>query len=311
MRTRAARRRWHTWRVRTTRRETTSAPIIGALLALAACGGVTPGRGASADDARATSPTTTTAAPVEPATAPPDETAAARDYGVEAPDGDTTGLPLVVLLHGFGGSGAQVRDAAGLEPAAAARGLRAVFAYPDGTGDEGFPRSWNAGGCCPFANLDGVPDVDFLATLIADVVREYALDPRRVVVAGHSNGGMMAYRLACERPEAVRAIVVGAGALMTDACTPTAPVTVLHLHGALDATVPLAGGATSGIAFPSAERSAGDYARAAGCDGAPPRWTCAGGATVTLEVGPTWSHDWQPEWTARTLDLLESLGAAG
>lgn len=294
--------------MRTTRRATTSALIAGAVLALVACGGATPGDGAAEAGAASTLAPATTLASAG-TTVPAGETPAPRDAGVVAPDGDTAGLPLVVLLHGFGGSGAQVRDAAGLEAAAAARGVRAVYAYPDGTGDEGFPRSWNAGGCCPFANLDDVPDVDFLASLISDVVREYALDPRRVVVAGHSNGGMMAYRLACERPEVVRAIVVGAGALMTSACSPRAPVTVLHLHGALDATVPLAGGATSGIAFPSAERSAGDYARAAGCEGAPPRWTCADGASVTLEVGPSWSHDWQPEWTARTLDLLESLAA--
>jgi polyhydroxybutyrate depolymerase len=227
------------------------------------------------------------------------------------PDGEVTGLPLIVVLHGFGGSGAQAREVSGVEAAAQARGLRAVFAFPDGTGDDGFPRSWNAGGCCPFANLDDVDDVGYLAALIADLTRDRALDARRVLVAGHSNGGMMAYRLACERPDLVRAVVVGAGALVAPSCTPSAAVTVLHLHGALDDVVPLAGGATSGMTFPSAERSAGDYARAAGCEGTVPEWTCPGGASVTLVVDPTWTHDWQPAWTERALDLLASLAPTG
>ncbi|MEY2741459.1 MAG: hypothetical protein RL283_1561 [Actinomycetota bacterium] len=291
--------------MRPTARRLAAPLLLVAHVGLAACGdGGAGARGA--DATREAAAPTTTVAP-EPTATTLAPAPASREAGLVVPDGDTAGLPLVVVLHGFGGSGSQVRQSTGLEAAATARGTRAVFAFPDGTGDDGFPRSWNAGGCCPFANLDAVPDVDWLATLIDDATRRLGLDPRRVVVAGHSNGGMMAYRLACERPDVVRAIVVGAGALMVPSCAPTSPVTVLHLHGALDTVVPLEGGATSGIAFPSAARSAGDYARAAGCGGAAPSWTCADGATVELVVGPSWSHDWQPEWTTRTLELVEAL----
>src|SRR5439155_9419384 len=55
-----------------------------------------------------------------------------------------------------------------------------------------------------------------------------------------SNGGYMAYRMACERADVVTNIVVLAGAAASDpaACQPSRGVEVLHLHGTLDTTVP-------------------------------------------------------------------------
>src|SRR5690606_11379293 len=72
----------------------------------------------------------------------------------------------------------------------------------------------------------------------------------QVFVLGHSNGGYMAYRMACERADAITAIasLAGNASSMPEACTPSRPVNVVHLHGTADDTVPFAG------AMPSVEQ---------------------------------------------------------
>lgn len=74
------------------------------------------------------------------------------------------------------------------------------------------------------------------------------VDPDRIYVFGHSNGGFMAYWLACELSDEVTAIAVLAGSdYPTDAdCQPSRPVSVLHLHGDDDELVFYEGGSTFG-----------------------------------------------------------------
>ncbi|MBA3539841.1 MAG: hypothetical protein H0T79_09445, partial [Deltaproteobacteria bacterium] len=102
--------------------------------------------------------------------------------------------------------------------------------------------------CCDFGNT-GVDDVGYLGGLIDEVKAAYPVGD--VFVVGHSNGGYMAYRMACERADAISAIISLAGnAATTPAnCQPSQPVSVLHLHGTADATVPFAGtaGASSSV----------------------------------------------------------------
>jgi polyhydroxybutyrate depolymerase len=149
----------------------------------------------------------------------------------ELPDGP---VPLVLVLHGGAGSGAQAERAYGWNAAADRDGF--VVAYPDGVS-----RSWNAGpGCCGPATRDGVDDVAFLESVVAAVSRGVPIDPSRVRVTGMSNGAMMAYRLACDST-VFTAIAPVAGTVIGD-CPHPAPVPVLHLHGTADESVPWAGG---------------------------------------------------------------------
>lgn len=115
-----------------------------------------------------------------------------RTYRLFVPTGLTGPAPLVVVLHGGYGSGAQAETAYHWDDRATAGGF--VVAFPDG-----LHRSWNAGGgCCGQAGRDGVDDVAFLTALVAEVGRRASVDPRRVYATGMSNGGIMTYRLACE-----------------------------------------------------------------------------------------------------------------
>ena len=153
--------------------------------------------------------------------------------------------PLLILLHGYSTSGREHDAYFKLGPAADARGF--VYAYPDGTMDSQGNRFWNAtDACCDF-DRTGVDDVAYLTSVIADIRAKLAIDPKRIDLLGHSNGGFMAYRMACDDADLVAAIVSLAGATFANPadCAPSAPVSVVEIHGTADETIHYAGGALS------------------------------------------------------------------
>ncbi len=164
-------------------------------------------------------------------------------------------VPLLLALHGGTGSGEQFESNSGFDELAEANGFIAV--YPDGTEIGTLPgRVWNGGSCCGPAqeSRDDVDDVGFIDTLIDRLVDSYAIDAGRVYVAGHSNGGILAYRLACELSDRIVAIGVQAATLAVDDCSPSAAVSILHIHGLADTNLPIDGGRGDGISntdFPS------------------------------------------------------------
>src|SRR5579859_6759791 len=148
-------------------------------------------------------------------------------------------LPLVVVLHGGGGSAESAAKMTGFDAEADKDGFIAV--YPNGTdkirpllnamGKPGF-LTWNAGGCCGYARDQDVDDVGFIRSVVAQVVKDNAADPERVYATGISNGGMMAYRLACEASDLFAAIAPVSGVQDVTSCKPAQPVSVFHIHGA-------------------------------------------------------------------------------
>ena len=179
---------------------------------------------------------------VEP-TAPPDPAAPAtidvdgieRTYYFTPPADD--GASLVIMLHGSQQYAAAARMRYHWEDVAAAEGI--AVAYPEGSG-----LTWNAGGCCGPARADQVDDVGFILALVDQLIADYDLDPSRVFVTGFSNGGMLAYRLACESDRF--AAIAPVGATLVIECGEPSPVSVLAIHGDADRAVPLGGGTTDG-----------------------------------------------------------------
>lgn len=104
---------------------------------------------------------------------------------------------LVIVLHGSGGDGASMRAMFGqrLEAFTDRAGFHVI--YPDG-----FERHWNdcRRSATYSANVRDVDDPAFLRAIVAAMGREAGVDPRRVFVAGFSNGGQMVFRLALEDP---------------------------------------------------------------------------------------------------------------
>jgi polyhydroxybutyrate depolymerase len=176
----------------------------------------------------------------------------------------TTPLPLMMLLHGYGATG----SAQGLyfRASATARARGYYLILPDGTVDSSGNHFWNATPAC--CNNDGstVDDVAYLTSLIDEAESLVPVDTTRVYIYGHSNGGFMSYRLACELSERITAIVSLAGAdfLNETDCVPTRAVSVLQVHGTLDDMVAYDGTAE----YPSARDDVLRWAGRAGCDAA-------------------------------------------
>jgi polyhydroxybutyrate depolymerase len=284
--------------------------------------------------------------PITPATAPAEGVVPVRpgvpaigttlDADLTAPDGSTRTyrvyvpssaaadrpVPLLVALHGGGGSGRQFETNSGFDELAEANGF--IVAYPDGT-DIGpvFPgRVWNGGRCCgpAQADRDDIDDVGFIDTLIDTLKTDHPIDDARVYAAGHSNGAILSYRLACELADQIVAIGVQAGALEIDDCEPSQPVSVFHVHGTADTNVPIDGGLGSGFAdtvFTSPQSSIATLAEADGCSGVSEerdpdnpvvlrrRWTgCRGGSAVSMMIIEGANHAWMGHPTTRVQEAL-------
>ena len=82
----------------------------------------------------------------------------------------------------------------------------------------------------------------FISTVIDRVEASHDIDHHRVFAAGHSNGAIMSYRLACELADKIVAIGVQAGALEVQPCHPALPVAAIEIHGTADQNIPIDGG---------------------------------------------------------------------
>jgi polyhydroxybutyrate depolymerase len=229
-----------------------------------------------------------------------------RTYRLHVPPGVAEAVPLVVALHGGGGSGQQFAGENGLEAIADDEGF--VVVHPDGIAGPAGARTWNAGNCCGAAAAQGVDDIAFLRVLVAQLQQELPIDLDRIYAVGHSNGGMLAYRLACEAADLFAAVGLQAGALGIDGCEPSQPVSLLHIHGTDDPNVPMAGGrgsGPSGTDYRSVRASLEAVATAGGCDDEPTEatdagettrrtltWSCPGGVEVQLATVEGGRHGW-------------------
>lgn len=184
---------------------------------------------------------------------------------------DGTPMPLVILLHGYSATGVVNDWIFGF--AEAYEEQRFILLRPDGERDAAGNRHWNGtDACCAFDADDPPDDVAYISGLIDEARDRYAID--RVAVVGHSNGGFMAHRFACDRADEVDAIASLAGMTYADPadCTPSEPVEVLHMHGVADETVLYEGGTDLGgmpAVYPSAEETVATWASLNGC-AAPP-----------------------------------------
>jgi polyhydroxybutyrate depolymerase len=224
-----------------------------------------------------------------------------RTYRLYVPSSVALSKPaaLVLVLHGGLGSGAGAATQTGFD--AEADRDRFVVVYPDGV-----DRTWNADGCCPPASRQGIDDVGFLVALIDRLSSEYRIDPNRVFATGISNGGMMAYRLACERGERFAAIGPVAATMFTT-CKDGPPVSVVHIHGLADQNVPFVGGvgerSLTKVSYPPVDDGV-HWWRLRNLCGADPSiergdgvtvrtWTgCNGGAEVSMYTIESGGHSW-------------------
>ncbi len=172
-----------------------------------------------------------------------------RTYIVNLPPNyfEGSGFSLVLAFHGGGGSGSQFETSSLLTQKANASGF--IVVYPDGlAGGTLNAATWDAGGCCGYAAAHHIDDVNFVRQLIAKLIAQFNINPKKVYATGHSNGGMLCYRLACELSDKIAAIAPNSTTMVvTTPCSPSRPVPILHMHSALDNNVPYMGGYGTGI----------------------------------------------------------------
>jgi len=163
-----------------------------------------------------------------------------RGFRLYRPAGMSDPAPLVVMLHGGYGTAAQAESYYGWD--AEARTGHFLVAYPDGV-----DHAWNTGGgCCGNPVKNGVDDVAFISAMVSTVRAEVPVDPARVYATGISNGGLMAYRLACDTK--LFAAIGPDSATLLGSCPAPAPVSVIHVHGTADRNIPYGGGPGDGSA---------------------------------------------------------------
>lgn len=163
-----------------------------------------------------------------------------RFYVIELP-ANPRGAPLILALHGGGGSPDQFARASGLARAALREGY--AVAFPAGTGRRGDRLlTWNGGYCCGLAVRQQVDDQAFLAGVIRDATTRYDLDATRVYLTGMSNGAIMIETFAARNPRLVRAIAGVSGTMDTGRTRVAGRVPALIIHGTADPMVPYDGG---------------------------------------------------------------------
>lgn len=165
-------------------------------------------------------------------------------------------LPLVILLHGHGGSAEQALTRG---PLAAWSDISAregvLVAALDGVKGPDGKRGWND--CrAESPGKPAVDDVAFAGAVARQLVAEAHADPARIYLMGMSNGAMMALRLALQMDPAPAAFCAVCG-LMAEggpcASTTARPIPALLIDGTADPLVPYGGGQ---VRFLKTERGA-------------------------------------------------------
>jgi polyhydroxybutyrate depolymerase len=167
-----------------------------------------------------------------------------RAYYLHVPPSldDGAAAPLLLVFHMRRGNAWLMHQVTRLNRLADREGF--VLVYP-----QGVDRSWADGSGRYEAGRAGVDDVAFVRGLLAALEEEPGIDPRRVYVAGFSNGGIFALRLACEMPERLAGVATVSAVMAQDvlqACDPPGDdpphaVPLLMIQGLADEDLPLEG----------------------------------------------------------------------
>jgi polyhydroxybutyrate depolymerase len=208
-----------------------AAGALLAVTALSGCGGA----GAQVDG-----PPAQAVLPVGSSTHSIEVDGVSRTYIVYRPGSLPARAPLVVMLHGGFGSASQAQKSYGWD-AEADRG-HFVVAYPDGLN-----RAWNTGGgCCGVPGKTNADDTGFITAMVSAIERQLPVDTARVYATGISNGGIMAYTLACRT--SIFAAIGPDSATELGSCPAPHPLSVIHIHGTADQSIPYQGGEGGGVA---------------------------------------------------------------
>tara|TARA_R110000737_G_scaffold271622_2_gene278699 strand:+ start:2590 stop:3501 length:912 start_codon:yes stop_codon:yes gene_type:complete len=148
---------------------------------------------------------------------------------------------IAIFLHGAPGDPNKVSSIFGAK--AIADQFNLISITPQGNGSD---YEWNSSN----NSLAVTPDIDFLTNIIDYVQGSYTFTDSKVYIFGYSAGGFMAYKLACQIPDRLTAIISLAGQYRGDFenCATATPMTIHHMHSQSDQDVPFNGRENGNIA---------------------------------------------------------------
>jgi polyhydroxybutyrate depolymerase len=162
----------------------------------------------------------------------------ARGYYVAIPASYDPTVPraLVFGYHGSNYTGRMMRTYLDMEKAPLVD--KAVYIYPDGLPPADQPsRAWDL-------SASGM-DMPFFDAMLARMSADYCVDPKRILVAGQSYGGLMTNAVGCFRGDVIRAIAVVAGSGPNSTSQCKGPVAAWITHGMDDGNVQFTSGERS------------------------------------------------------------------
>lgn len=249
-----------------------------------------------------------------------------REYLLYVPESYDRTRPtqLVISMHGGAMWPAAQKETSQWNRVADEHGF--IVVYPSGVSGRG-PRAWSAG-IGPGLMLD----VRFISELIDTLRASHNIDPTRVYANGLSNGGGMAFVLACRLSDRIAAVGIVASAIFLpwSACTDQRAVPMIAFHGTADRTTPYHG-AKSWVApgvFPDIPAWTENWAKRNRCAPNPVEsvvatdvtrreyTSCADGAAVVLYTVRDGGHTWPgggplPEWfvgtTSNSIDATSQM----
>ena len=145
--------------------------------------------------------------------------------------------PLVVALHGYQSFPVENEIFFGLKDQLERHNF--ILAMPYGrVKPRNKARFWNAMKDCCGEEIGG-DDVGAILSVTSELIEKYPVDPEKVFVFGYSNGGYLAYRIACEDQGLFKGTVVFAGLSfpLESQCKSPTPRPIVHFHGTADKIV--------------------------------------------------------------------------
>lgn len=159
----------------------------------------------------------------------------------------TVDFPLVVFLHGGGGSAQSAINFTNFNQVSKSENF--LMVYPQGF-FEASPNSfvWADGrGLAP--DIQGIDDVGFIDQLVESLKQEYKINSKRVYLCGFSNGSFLTQRVAFEKNAQFAAIGTIGGTMnksLYDNGNPQRAIPQIFIFGTEDPLVPYNGGVVVG-----------------------------------------------------------------
>ena len=225
-------------------------------------------------------------------------------------------LPTAVFFHGYGGNASEVIEDEAMAKVLSDLGV--LLVAPNGN-----DKRWSYP-----AKIQGPrDDFAFVDSVLDDLDKRLPIDHSRLWATGFSIGGSMVWYLACYRGERFAAFAPIAGAYWEPmpATCPSGPVSLRHIHGTSDKTVPMGGRSLGGGRFKQGDvlKSLAQLRARDGCPEEPTGtsahgpfacklWSadaCASKREIELCLHPG-EHEIDSAWVAEDYAWVDSLAKA-